>query len=94
MTTVTIRHISRSVTNTLLRVGGFLFWLIRTGGLLSLFVIAVQWVADRSPLNARYCAAYAGMVLLGWAGSRLCTLARARLKDSNSGAELPAQSTG
>lgn len=94
MATVTFRQISRGSADTLLRVIGFLFWMIRTGGLLALFVQAVQWLADRAPLNVRQCAFYAGMAVLGWAGSRLCALVRSRLKDSHSGAELPPQSAG
>ena len=94
MATVTFRQISSSGADRLLRVIGFLFWMIRTGGLLTLFVQVVQWVADLAPLNARQCAFNAGMVLLGWAGSRFCAVARSRLKESNSGGELPAQGVG
>ena len=75
----------------MLRIIGFLFWMIRTGGLLALFVEAVRWIADFAPLYARQCALYAGMGLLGWAGSRLCALVRSHLKASDTGAELPAQ---
>lgn len=91
---MTILQISRSGTDMLLRVITALFWLIRTGGFLALFVEAVRWVADLGPLNARLWASYAGMVLVGWSVSGLCAMARSYLKEGANSAELSARNAG
>lgn len=91
---MTIRQISRSGADTLLRVTGLLFWVIRTGGLLALFAEGLKWVAQLAPMNARQVVFDLGLVLLGWSVSRLCTLGRSSLKERDRGAEFSTQSTG
>lgn len=87
-----IRQVSRTGADMLLRIVGVLFWLMYVGGFLAFFVQAVQWVADLAPLNGRQFAFNAGLGLVGWSGSRVCMLWRARLKARTSDDGLSAPS--
>ncbi|MBK9003543.1 MAG: hypothetical protein IPM41_06665 [Sphingomonadales bacterium] len=80
---MTIMHLSKVSVDTLLKIIGFLFWVIGVAGALSLSVAVIRWVADSVPLPPRQSAFDATLLLAGWAVSRLCAILRTRLKGSD-----------
>ncbi|WP_283406995.1 hypothetical protein [Novosphingobium panipatense] len=78
-------HLSKVSAATLLKVIGFLFWVIGIAGALSLSAAAIRWVADGVPLPPRQSAFDATLLLAGWVVSRLCAILRTRLKGSDQG---------
>lgn len=89
-----IPQFSRTGADILLRVIGFLFWVMRLGGSLALFVQVVQWAADLTPFDTRQGAFNGASALVGWLGTRLCARWRERLQTIGTRTGFPAERTG